>query len=149
METNSRIIENLTNAISQTTTAKAYLFTDDKLEETHYGIITVAFENIFMLVKPKHNASLKKSIEASGLKDPLILIPNSEKNYEMAIRGVKKDLIEEQKEAPFLCYAGNQRMTALKELGYLGASCIIADDVHWAHSVHLVLQDGVIINESS
>ena len=39
------------------------------------------------------------------------------------------------------------RLTIARKLGYDTISCIIAEDVHWAHAYQLILQDGVINNE--
>lgn len=144
MNTSIRTLESPVDKVS------AYLFKNNILQESEYAPTMVHIDTIFMLVKDKDNIPLLDSIMTGGLQTPLILIDNTQENYDLAIRGVRPDLIQPRDTSrPFLCYAGNQRLTAIKKLGYDTVHCLFVEDIHWAHAVHLVLQKGKIINESS
>lgn len=146
----NRIMENNPKTmIASVDRVSAFLYKDNRLEDSEYATTNILLKDIFMPVKPKKNLALQDSLMVAGMKNPLIVLTNTQKNYDMAIRGIRPDLVEERTSASFLCYAGNQRMVALQSLGYKMASCILADDVHWAHAIHLVLEEGKIVNESS
>ena len=71
---------------------------------------------------------------------------NTYPNWYASQRGVKNHH-PWLKSYPLLAYTGNQRLTIARKLGYDTISCIIAEDVKWAHAYQLILQDGVINNE--
>ena len=144
MNTSIRTLESPVDKVS------AFLFKNNILQESEYAPTMVHIDTIFMPVKDKENVPLLDSIMTAGLQTPLILINNTQENYDLAIRGIRPDLIQPRDESKsFLCYAGNQRLTAIKKLGYDTVHCLFVEDIHWAHAVHLVLQKGKIINESS
>ena len=47
---------------------------------------------------------LRRNVEAEGFKNPIIIIPNTEENYSLAIRQVETSFVKSwQKWRPFLC----------------------------------------------
>ena len=88
---------------------------------------------------------LWKDIAYNGMRDPIIIIPNTEKNYDLAIRQITPDLIlPYEPNRPCLAYTGNQRIALAKWKNFRYISTIELPDVHWAHAAHLKLQDGVV-----
>ena len=123
---------------------QAYLFTNDRLETSEYATSMVPLDKIFMLEK---DIPLEYNPTETGLKTPLLLLSNTQHNYDMCAHRIGKDLVQERDEKiPFICYAGNQRLTALKNLEYDAVQCIFVDDINWAHAVNLVLQEGKATN---
>ena len=121
--------------------------TETGLKDETFVPMEAAIKLICRAVKHERvQKSLAKSFNEEGLLDPIIVIPNTYANWMMAVRGVKSHT-PWLKSYPLLAYTGNQRLTLARKLGYDTISCIIAEDVHWAHSYQLTLQDGVINNE--
>ena len=126
----------------------AYLMTDDGLKEQTFQPMCVAVDLICRSVShDRVSKNLAESFNEEGLIDPIIVIPNTESNYLMAGRNVDKFITKHLPSFPLLAYNGNQRLTIARKLGVDTVSCIIAEDVRWAHAYQLVLQDGVIVNE--
>ena len=129
---------------SQVTT---FLMTETGLKDETFIPMEAAINLICRAVTHERvQKSLAKSFNEEGLLDPIIVIPNTYANWMMAVRGVKSST-PWLKSYPLLAYTGNQRLSIARKLGYDTISCIIAEDVHWAHSYQLTLQDGVINNE--
>ena len=124
-----------------------YLMTEQGLKDETFVPMEAAINLICRAVTHERvHKSLAKSFNEEGLLDPVIVIPNTYGNWMQAVRGVKSHT-PWLKSYPLLAYTGNQRLTLARKLGYDTITCIIAEDVHWAHSYQLTLQDGVINNE--
>lgn len=124
-----------------------YLMTPDGLESESFNPMDASISLICRAVKhDRVQKSLANSFNEVGLLDPIIVIPNTYPNWFASQRGVKNHH-PWLKSYPLLAYTGNQRLTIARKLGYDTISCIIAEDVHWAHAYQLILQDGVINNE--
>ena len=125
----------------------AYLMTPEELKEETFIPMDAAISLICRAVRHERlQKSLVKSFNEVGLLDPIIVIPNTYPNWYASQRGVKNHH-PWLKSYPLLAYTGNQRLTIARKLGYDTISCIIAEDVKWAHAYQLILQDGVINNE--
>jgi len=131
---------------------EAYLFTKGNLETKEFVSFSVPFWNIFSMVSGRKELegyeNLKDSILSEGMKTPIILLNNTKENWLMAIRQVKREYLVDYDEwdtyAKYIAYSGNQRIEIAKEQGAGKISCMLAEDVHWAHALYLVLE-----NESS
>ena len=85
-------------------------------------------------------SKLKRNVEAEGFKNPIIVIPNTEENYSLAIRRVESSFVRSWQELrPYLCMYGNQRIEIALELGIFELSGILTPTVEWAHATHLKL----------
>ena len=83
---------------------------------------------------------LRRNVEAEGFKNPIIIIPNTEENYSLAIRQVETSFVRGwQKWRPFLCMYGNQRIEIALELGIFQLKAVLTPNVEWAHATHLKL----------
>ena len=83
---------------------------------------------------------LRRNVEAEGFKNPIIIIPNTEENYSLAIRQVETSFVKNwQKWRPFLCMYGNQRIEIALELGIFQLKAVLTPNVEWAHATHLKL----------
>ena len=92
-----------------------------------------------MCIRDRYN-KLKRNVEAEGFKNPIIIIPNTEENYSLAIRQVETSFVKSwQKLRPYLCMYGNQRIEIALELGIFELSGILTPTVEWAHATHLKL----------
>lgn len=130
----------------------AYLL-GGELNATTFATMAVDLDYIACPVKERELINgydfLKWSIITNGMTDPVILLPNSQSVYDMAIRQVDKRFINNfDPSAKLLAYTGSQRISIAKELDYMAIEAVIVEDVHWAHSVQLMLQDGVIKHET-
>ena len=84
--------------------------------------------------------ALKRNVAVEGFKHPIIIIPNTEENYSLAIRQVETSFVKSwQKLRPYLCMYGNQRIEVALELGIFELSSILVPTVEWAHATHLKL----------
>ena len=128
-------------------TITTYLMTDKGLEEITTKPLDAAIQLICRAVKhDRVQKSLAQSFNEVGLLDPIIVIPNTYPNWWASQRGVKNHQ-PWLKSYPLLAYTGNQRLSIARKLDYDTISCILAENVEWAHSYQLTLQDGVINNE--
>jgi hypothetical protein len=128
---------------------EAHLFVNNKLETRGFISNYIPLSKIFCLVgkRPqlKGHRELKYSILSDGMDTPIILLDNNEWNYTMSIRQVKKEWVSNyQSHYDFIAYSGNQRLKIAKELEFSKISCVVAEDVHWAHAIHLILNKGSI-----
>ena len=131
---------------------EAHLFTKGDLETRDFVSFSVPLWNIFSMVSGRKELkgydNLKYSILCDGMKTPIILLNNTKENWLMAIRQVKREYLVDYDEwdtyAKYIAYSGNQRIEVAKEQEFGKISCMLAEDVHWAHALHLVLE-----NESS
>lgn len=120
----------------------------ERLHDESFSPMQIAIDLICPVVSSdKINKKLLLDIEKNGLENPLIVIPNSYSNFIQARQGVKNARSQHLKTFPLLAYTGNQRINIFRKLKIDTVTCIIAEDVHWAHSYQLTLQKGVIINE--
>jgi len=124
-----------------------YLMTKEGLEETTSKPMDAAIQLICRAVKHERvQKHLAQSFNNKGLLDPVIVIPNTYPNWYQSQRQVK-DHQPWLKSYPLLAYTGNQRLSIARKLDYDTITCILAENVEWAHSYQLTLQDGVINNE--
>ena len=131
MNTSIRTIKSHVDKVS------AYLFKEDRLQESEYAPILVHIDTIDTVIDYKNNTALLDSLMTAGLQTPIVIVNNTEENYTYITQNKNTEKRESNK--PFLCYSGNQRLAAVKKLGYDTVHCIFVEDVHWAHAVHLVL----------
>ena len=124
-----------------------YLMTPDGLKSETFNPMDAAIPLICRAVKhDRVQKSLANSFNEVGLIDPIIVMPNTYPNWWASQRGVKNHQAW-LKSYPLLAYTGNQRLRIARKLGYDTITCIIAENVEWAHAYQLILQDGVINNE--
>ena len=111
-------------------------------------VLKTSMEDIALAVSPSQGLSkLKYDIVREGLLHPIIVIDNTEENYEMAIRQITPDLIQPfDNTKPYLAYTGNQRILIAKKWKYRYISSIVMPDVHWAHAAQIQIQDGKVDN---
>ena len=140
---------------SQKIQVEAFLVENDKGLIWHeYNVVPVELDDIFCPVNQRQSLAgykfLKEVITSDqSMRTPIILIPNTQINYDMAIRQVRKEfIVPRNPDKDVLAYNGNQRIQIAKELNYIAISCLLVEDVHWAYTVHLVLEEGKITNES-
>ena len=141
---------------SQKNQVEAFLVENiDGLVWHEYNSIPVNITDIFSPVNQRQSLAgykyLKDVISSDkSMKTPVILIPNTQTNYDMAIRQVRKDfVVPRNPNKDLLAYNGNQRIQIAKELDYIAISSMLAEDIRWAYTIHLVLDEGRITNESS
>ena len=100
--------------------------------------------NIFQVVGSRKDQEgydeLKCNVEAEGFKNPIILIPNTLENFNLAIRQVEEAYIKDwENSRPYLCMYGNQRIQIALDLRISQLQSIITPTVEWAHATHLKL----------
>ncbi len=124
------------------------LYHDTDLHIQRSEVVKTKIDDIALVVLPsKGDAKLKYDIIKKGLLHPIIVIENTEHNYNMAIRQITEDLILPfDSEKPLLAYTGNQRITIAKKWRYSYISTLIMPDVHWAHAAQLQIQNGKVDN---
>jgi hypothetical protein len=125
---------------------KATMFTSD-LEERFYQMKMRYISDIFSPVSHREEqdeyADLRKDILKRGMKNPIILIPNTFENYNLAIRQVNPTYIKPFSISyKYLCMYGNQRLHIYRTV--LAASYIpsvLTENVEWSHAVYLELKN--------
>ena len=82
------------------------------------------------------------------MKHPIILIPNTIENYNLAIRQVKTEYIVKREQNEFgassqkyLCMYGNQRLDIYKDASFSYIWSVITENVEWSHAVYLELKN--------
>ena len=139
---------------SQKTQVEAFLVNNFDVASKEYSALPVDLDEIFYPVNQRQSFAgysvLKAMItSAKSMITPIILIPNTQFNYDMAMRNVRKDfIVPRNPDRDLLAYNGNQRIQIAKELDYVAIYSMLVEDVRWAHTVHLVLDEGKITNES-
>lgn len=82
--------------------------------------------------------TIKYNIVKSGMLYPIIIIPNTPKDYTEAIINVHDEyVVERDPSKPYLAYTGNQRLTIAKEFGFTEISAYLVPNSNWAHATHL------------
>ena len=136
---------------SQTRKVSAFLIGEEFLE-AEYAVTGVAIDLVAPHVKEREHlkgfAELSADLESNGMINPIIIIPNTEKNYNMASRGVIKDfLCPYDPSKTVLAYSGNQRLEIAKDIDIEVIDSILCENVQWAHAVSLQL-NGELENET-
>ena len=136
---------------SQTRIVSAFLL-GEELTKADYAVTGVATDIIAPHVKEREHlkgfAELSADLESNGMINPIILLPNTQHNYEMASRGVIKDLLcEYDPRKLVLAYSGNQRLEIAKQMEIDVIDSILCEDVRWAHAISLQL-NGELQNET-
>ena len=136
---------------SQTRKVSAFLIGEEFLE-AEYAVTGVAIDLVAPHVKEREHlkgfAELSADLESNGMINPIILLPNTKHNYEMASRGVIKDLLCEYDPSKLvLAYSGNQRLEIAKQMEIDVIDSILCEDVKWAHAISLQL-NGELQNET-
>ena len=75
------------------------------------------------------------------MKHPVILIPNTEENYQLAIRQVNPEYIRNRQVSKYLCMYGNQRLDIYKDASFSYIWSVITENVEWSHAVYLELKN--------
>ena len=124
---------------------KVEILTPDlSIESRIFSPISIDLADVFQVVGSRktqagYNA-LKRNVAVEGFKHPIIIIPNTEENYNLAIRQVETSFVKSwQKWRPFLCMYGNQRIEIALELGIFQLKAVLTPNVEWAHATHLKL----------
>jgi hypothetical protein len=124
---------------------KVKLFKDFELIEKEYEPRMVHTSDIFCPVSHRKEqdgyAELRQDVLSNGIKHPVILIPNTEVNYQLAIRQVNTEYIVDRNSAKYLCMYGNQRLDIYKDVSYTYILSVITKNVEWAHAVYLELKN--------
>ena len=115
-----------------------------EIESKEFEAASTELRDVFQVVGSRKTQEgyeqLKCNVEAEGFRNPIILIPNTEENYNLAIRQVKNDFVRGwENYRPYLCMYGNQRIEIALELGIFQLSSILTPTVEWAHATHLNL----------
>ena len=123
----------------------AKLFKDFELIERKYEPEMVHISDIFAPVSHRKEqegyAELRQDVLTNGMKHPVILIPNTEENYQLANRQVNPDYINKRSKQKYLCMYGNQRLDICKDAGHSFISSVITENVEWSHAVYLELKN--------
>lgn len=138
---------------SQVRRVKTYLFKGDVLE-AEYAVTGVALDLIAPHVSQRKNLkgfeALAKDIQANTMINPIIVIPNTQKNYDLASRNVVEEfLCEYNPDKNVLAYSGNQRLEVARQLDIEVIDCILCENVEWAHAISLKLNEGKLENETT
>lgn len=124
---------------------KVKLFKDFELIEKQYEPRMVHTTDIFCPVSHRKEqdgyAQLRQDVLQNGMKHPVILIPNTIENYNLAIRQVKPEYIRKQYKTKYICMYGNQRLDIYKDASYSYIWSVIAENVEWSHAVYLELKN--------
>ena len=131
---------------------KVKLFKDFELIEQEYEPCMVHTTDIFCPVSHRKEqdgyAVLRKDVLENGMKHPIILIPNTIENYNLAIRQVKTEYIVKREQNEFgassqkyLCMYGNQRLDIYKDASFSYIWSVITENVEWSHAVYLELKN--------
>lgn len=124
---------------------KAKLFKDFNLIEHGYVPQMVHTTDIFCPVSHRKEqdgyAELRKDILENGMKHPVILIPNTEENYQLAIRQVNTEYIRDRQISKYLCMYGNQRLDIYKDASFSYIWSVVTENVEWSHAVFLELKN--------
>lgn len=123
----------------------AKLFKDFELIEREYEPEMVHISDIFAHVSHRKEqegyAELRQDVLTNGMKHPVILIPNTEENYQLANRQVNSDYINKRSKQKYLCMYGNQRLDICKDAGHSFIRSVITENVEWSHAVYLELKN--------
>ena len=128
---------------------KVYMIAaDSKLLEKEFKTIRkLPITNIFQVVgkrsEQKGYDKLRRSIEENGIIKPIIIINNTIENYGLAIRKVNMSYVRYwvNKDKPYLCVYGNQRIDIALRLGFSHIDAILAPNIEWSYAVHLKLNE--------
>ena len=102
--------------------------------------LTDIFQVVGSRKTQKGYKELKRNVEAEGFKNPIILIPNTLENFNLAIRQVEGTYVKDwESSRPYLCMYGNQRIQIALDLRIFQLQSIITPNVEWAHATHLKL----------
>ena len=86
----------------------------------------------------KGYGELRRDVEENGFKNPIILIPNNQQNYDLAKRRVLEQYVMPWSgNRRYLCMYGNQRMNIALQLGIYNMEAIITPNVEWSHATQL------------
>ena len=123
----------------------AKIFKDFELIQKQYEPRMVHTTDIFCPVSHRKEqdgyAELRQDVLQNGMKHPVILIPNTIENYNLAIRQVKPEYIRKRHKSKYLCMYGNQRLDIYKDASYSYIWSVIAENVEWSHAVYLELKN--------
>ena len=123
----------------------AKLFKDFELIEKQYEPRMIHTTDIFCPVSHRKEqdgyADLRKDILANGMKNPIVLIPNTEENYQLAIRQVNTEYVRDRQISKYLCMYGNQRLDIYKDASYSYIWSVVTENVEWSHAVYLELKN--------
>ncbi len=86
-------------------------------------------------------AELRTDVLENGMKHPVILIPNTEENYQLSIRQVNPEYIRDREISKYLCMYGNQRLDIYKDASFSYIWSVITENVEWSHAVYLELKN--------
>jgi hypothetical protein len=121
------------------------LFKDFELIQKQYEPAMVHTTDIFCPVSHRKEqdgyAQLRQDVLTNGMKHPVILIPNTVENYNLAIRKVKPEYIRKRHPSKYLCMYGNQRLDIYKDASYSYIWSVITENVEWSHAVYLELKN--------
>tara|TARA_R100000656_G_scaffold122842_1_gene98772 strand:- start:1944 stop:2384 length:441 start_codon:yes stop_codon:yes gene_type:complete len=138
--------------VSKVREVDAHLFKMDNhaLLENKYLVEKIDVSSIALVVRNRREQKsfhgIWKSIQQDGMKTPIIVLPNTEINYDMAKRQITLDLVVKRNpNLPYLAYTGHQRLEIASSMKFTEISAIVCSDVHWAHAAHLTL-DGKVDN---
>ena len=118
------------------------LTADLELLEKKFEIESIKLIDIFQIVGHRdkqigYNA-LFDDIAKNGFKSPIIVIPNNQYNYDLALRQVKSQYANIwQSFQKWICMYGNQRMDIALKLGIYTIDTVVTPNVEWAHATHL------------
>ncbi|MBF83312.1 MAG: hypothetical protein CL489_02425 [Acidobacteria bacterium] len=117
------------------------------LEKEFKTIRKLPITNIFQVVgkrsEQKGYNKLRQDIEENGFRKPIIVINNTIENYGLAIRKVNMNYVRYwiNKDKPYLCVYGNQRIDIALKLGFSSLDAILAPNIEWAHAIHLKINE--------
>jgi hypothetical protein len=124
------------------------LTADSELLEKEFKTIRkLPITDIFQVVgkrsEQKGYNKLRQDIEENGFRKPIIIINNTIENYGLAIRKVNMSYVRYwvNKDKPYLCVYGNQRIDIAMKLGFSSIDAILASNIEWAYAIHLKINE--------
>ena len=117
------------------------------LEKEFKTIRKLPITDIFQVVgkrsEQKGYNKLRQDIEENGFRKPIIIINNTIENYGLAIRKVNMSYVRYwvNKDKPYLCVYGNQRIDIAMKLGFSSLDAILAPNIEWAYAIHLKINE--------
>ena len=122
------------------------LTADLELLEKKFEIESIKLIDIFQIVGHRHEQAgynaLFDDIAENGFKNPIIVIPNNQYNYDLALRQVKSKYVNKWEYfRRWICMYGNQRMDIALKLGIFHLDAILAPNIEWAYAIHLKINE--------
>ena len=116
------------------------------LEVRDYSLKMLYVNDIFCPVSHREEqdgyAALYEDVMKNGMKNPAIVVENTEENYHLSIRQVNTEYIKDWDSSyKWLCMYGNQRLDIMKKAKSSFIPSLLAENVEWSHALYLELKN--------